>query len=205
MGDKQLIERLKQHEDMNHAVDWNVLEGIIDRDPEPDYQEGGVYYGQKKGGLIDGYGLMYCIDEFKDSNLFEGNWKLGTPIKGQCTYIMDNQWHKYDGTVDAKYLFTGYANWCCEQGDKYVGSFEKGGSHGYGEYTYEDGDKYEGQWRHDEKHGLGQCILGDGSYEVGEYKKDQKFGEHTYYSKEGKIIEIRSYLQGKEGNYYNVI
>ncbi|TNV72681.1 hypothetical protein FGO68_gene6318 [Halteria grandinella] len=193
-----MIERLQKHEDLSHAVEWNIFEGVKDRKPYGDFIEGGVYYGQMKSGKRDGSGFLYCFTIKKQSILYEGKWKLGTPIKAQCTYIIGNERYKYDGRLDDKYLFTGIGNWCAEGGDNYVGSLEKGDFHGYGEYTYKDGDKFEGQWRHDKKHGLGKYICSDGSYEIGEYKDGKENGEHTEYSKEGIALEILIYYDGNE-------
>ncbi|TNV80056.1 hypothetical protein FGO68_gene15562 [Halteria grandinella] len=148
-----------------------------------------------KGGVKDGYGLLYCLDEKQNSELFEGRWELGVPVRLKHSYIVNNEWCKGVGKVDASYLFNGIAKWYCENREQYLGYWEKGQKNGYGEYKYRFGGKHQGYWLNDEKNGLGKCTYRDGTYEFGEYKENEKYGEHKCCRNDGRIFALRNYKE----------
>ncbi|TNV80548.1 hypothetical protein FGO68_gene12773 [Halteria grandinella] len=79
--DKELMERLEKQKDMVHSVEWNASEEVKDREPFGQFLEGGVYYGQMKGRVRDGYGLLYCIDEYNDHSCMKASGSQGLLLK----------------------------------------------------------------------------------------------------------------------------
>ncbi len=64
-------------------------------------------------------------------------------------------------------------------GSKYVGQWNNGKKHGQGTQTYAPGHKYVGQWNNGKRHGQGTFIFADGRKYVGEWKDGKRHGEGT--------------------------
>jgi len=94
---------------------------------------GYVYYGQREGGKMHGYGTF-------------------TYGYGQ-KYVGEFKNDKQDGN----------GTYTDADGDKYVGEFKNDKYHGNGTHTYADGSKYVGEWKNGNKHGNGTFTSADGT------------------------------------------
>ncbi|TNV80332.1 hypothetical protein FGO68_gene16625 [Halteria grandinella] len=190
--DHQLIQRLKDKQDLNHTVEWKHFEGVKERHGSPDLLPG-IYYGQCLEGMRDGYGLIYCLDDEGDPYLIECESNKGLPIKGKMFRILYDYWEKYEGQFDEKYLETCIGNWEHENKSTYHGQYQEGYKHGIGKYSWSCGSSYEGQLKDGDWHGIGKWTYDDGTYSVGEFKEDEKVGVHKFYSKIGVFLREENY------------
>ena len=65
-------------------------------------------------------------------------------------------------------------------GDKYVGDFKNGESHGQGTYTFANGDKYVGDYKNGSYNGKGTFTYVVGHKYVGDFKNGKITGQGTY-------------------------
>ena len=71
-------------------------------------------------------------------------------------------------------------------------------SHLWFRFIYPDGNIYEGGWDMGAKHGKGEYeYYEDGNKEIGHWVKDSKQGEFECYNKSGKLIQTKTYKDGK--------
>ncbi|TNV81384.1 hypothetical protein FGO68_gene12814 [Halteria grandinella] len=159
------------------------------------FKSGGIYYGECVDGKRNGYGLLYCTNNYGVPCLYECEW--GATIKGGWIAIWKNKWDKYEGQFDQEYRRTGTGRWENEDGDTYIGEWKDGSMHGQGKWTYSDGAVYEGEWKDYKKHGQGKYTFPDGNYEIGTWENNEQNGVHKYYSKEGELLEKRTYKDNK--------
>ncbi|TNV80405.1 hypothetical protein FGO68_gene11492 [Halteria grandinella] len=190
--DHQLIDRLREKQDLNHTVEWKPFEGVKDRHIWPDLMPG-IYYGQCLEGIRDGYGLLTCKEGRSQQILLECEWKKGFPKQGKLILVRENKWRKYEGKFDEKYLRTGIGCQNNEDGNTYQGQYQKGYRHGIGQYSLPDGSCYEGQLKDGDWHGIGKLTYENGIYSVGQFEEDEKVGVHKFYSKEGVFLREGSY------------
>ena len=121
--------------------------------------EDGVYIGQFKGALRQGWGLMY----FTNSDLYFGEW-INDWIQGFGFYFFFN-------------------------GECYKGQFQEGNKHGRGEYLYSNGNVYEGEWQEGVKQGRGRMYNLELAYEyVGDFYLNCKHGKGFEKVSEGQYI-----------------
>ncbi len=73
-------------------------------------------------------------------------------------------------------------------GQKYVGEFKDGNSHGKGVHTWPDGSKYVGEHKDGKKHGQGVRTWPDGDKYVGGYKNGKRHGYGVYTKADGRVI-----------------
>ena len=78
-----------------------------------------------------------------------------------------------------------FGSYTYASGNKYVGEYKDGKSHGQGTYTYANGNKYIGEFKNYKRHGQGTDTWGPNSERagdkyVGEYKDDKMHGQGTY-------------------------
>ncbi|TNV80564.1 hypothetical protein FGO68_gene12790 [Halteria grandinella] len=140
------------------------------------WHKSGLYYGEQADGKRDGYGLLYCINNYGWPYLFECHWKQGQPLRGKSVSINDdNQWRKYEGPFDTEYKCTG------------IGKFQR-----------EDGSGYEGGQKDGMAHGLGRQTFPNGNYLEGQQEYNKFIGIHKHFSKEGKLLHNIAYKNGKE-------
>ena len=73
------------------------------------------------------------------------------------------------------------------KGDKYVGEYKDGDTHGQGTYTWADGEKYVGEFKDDMPHGQGTYTYANGDKYVGEFMNDMMHGQGTFTYADGRI------------------
>ena len=74
----------------------------------------------------------------------------------------------------------GIGTFISASGNKYVGEFQDGKSHGQGTHTYANGDKYVGEWKDAKRHGQGTYTYANGNKYVGEFQDDKYHGQGTF-------------------------
>ncbi|MFZ2417784.1 MAG: CFI-box-CTERM domain-containing protein [Smithellaceae bacterium] len=77
-----------------------------------------------------------------------------------------------------------------DNGDYYLGEFEKGNRTGFGIYVWGSGNYFQGYFKDNCLHGEGVCVFTDGSQMIGAWTND-KFQDHQYYDKNKISKEIR--------------
>ena len=89
--------------------------------------------------------------------------------------------------------YTGQGTYTYPSGDKYVGEWKDGKSHGQGTYTFGkgewEGNKYVGEWMNGMNHGQGTYTWADGRKYVGEWTNDKMHGQGTFTSADGSTIK----------------
>ncbi|MBQ2135477.1 MAG: hypothetical protein II201_01170, partial [Clostridia bacterium] len=125
ISNQDIVEELSKQWYTGYVTDWvtengvyegDLKEGLFDGYGIHKCNNGDVYEGNWKGGIMDGYGIHKC----NNGDVYEGNWKGG---------IMD-----------------GYGIFKCNNGDVYEGNWKGGIMDGYGIYTYSNGSVCEGNW-----------------------------------------------------------
>ena len=89
------------------------------------YQNGDMFSGNWKEGIIDGYGTF----SWKNVGNYKGRWMNGKR--------------------------NGYGTMVYNSGSRYEGEWKDGDFHGDGTYYYANGDVYNGEWRNGLKYGQG--------------------------------------------------
>ena len=154
---------------------------------------GGIYVGDFKNNLANGYGRQ----EEKDGSWWEGEIK-DDMLHGKGTYVNYNgdiykgnffegflegqgSFTRTDGTKVTgefkKDLLNGKGKWVHTNGDVATGNFKDDQLNGYGVYIWANGDKYEGEWVDGYRTGKGTYYFGDGGYYEGNFYKDKKNGQ----------------------------
>ncbi len=115
-----------------------------------------------------------------------GDVSRWTNCFGTTTYFISGD--KYvgefkDGASHGQGVMT-FAN-----GNKYVGQYKDSKRSGQGTFTFADGNKYEGEWRNDKRNGQGTETFADGDKYMGEYKDNQRHGQGIEYTESGSIIK----------------
>ncbi len=77
-----------------------------------------------------------------------------------------------------------------DNGDYYLGEYEKGNRTGLGIYVWGSGNYFQGYFKDNCLHGEGLCVFTDGSQMIGAWAND-KFQDHQYYDKNKISKEIR--------------
>jgi hypothetical protein len=75
------------------------------------------------------------------------------------------------------------------KGDKYEGEFKEGKQHGQGRYTWANGKKYDGEWKDGKYNGRGIITTSDGSKYVGEFKNGKMHGEGVLIYYDGEVLQ----------------
>ena len=65
-------------------------------------------------------------------------------------------------------------------GNKYVGEWKYGKSHGHGVFSWADGESYSGEWKDGKYDGYGTYTLADGRKGVGEFRNDKPWNITNY-------------------------
>jgi hypothetical protein len=73
-------------------------------------------------------------------------------------------------------LLQGFQDLSVNEGDRYVGNFDKGLRSGEGKYEWQCGDTYEGLWCDDERNGFGILKCKSGNIYKGEWLRGQRSG-----------------------------
>ncbi|TNV80738.1 hypothetical protein FGO68_gene13175 [Halteria grandinella] len=163
------VQRLNQFVKPDREILNLPFEGV-NRSPSIDLCPG-HYFGQCLNGIRDGYGLVYCKTKNDVPYLLECHWDMGTPQNGRRLIILNNLWEQYVGSFDDKYFMKGFGIESDQSGAKYEGQFMKG--------------LYNGQ---------GKKTLLNGQYEEGLYQDSKPVGIHMCFSREGTLIEEKSYI-----------
>ncbi|TNV81309.1 hypothetical protein FGO68_gene3334 [Halteria grandinella] len=168
---------------------WAVFEGV-NRNGWG-FLQSGVYYGEKLDGKRHGYGIVYSTDGlFRNPHLFECQWNMDFPTYGRLIIIQDQNWEKYEGTMNRFFNLNGQCSRHDENGYKYEGGWSNGCKDGQGKEIQSDGiSGYEGSWWNNQRHGKGRETFPDGGYREGEWESGTSLGEHKYYNKQGELLK----------------
>lgn len=110
---------------------------------------GNIYCGETKNGIPHGFGSLLWKDT---GHILKCRWKENKPVAPFLIKIPDLA--TYHGDIifkkDEKGMFdyemTGKGRIDYEDGDYYIGGFDKGSFHGRGKIFYSSGDYLEGKW-----------------------------------------------------------
>ncbi len=91
-----------------------------------------------------------------------------------------------------------------DNGDKYIGDFQKGYMHGYGECFYNNGNHYIGYWSYSKHHGIGTLTYSDGTIYEGRFCNGLRHGRCLMFFQDRKIYNgfFENNHQIDEGTYY---
>lgn len=161
----------------------------------PDYisYNNGIYYGETKDGLPDGYGRM----EYYSGDVYEGDF-VGGVRHGYGVFNLATG-EKYEGDFNDGDM-TGRGTLYLPNGDIISGTFVKGIPDGQGKFIDADGSVFEGEFADGEiANGTFQYSNGD-KYE-GEFKNGKKSGQGTYTWANGSVFsgtwENNNQVEGK--------
>ncbi|TNV80594.1 hypothetical protein FGO68_gene10335 [Halteria grandinella] len=182
-GWKNSIEYLNTKADIYRVIKLTKFDG-------GHHLKEGLYYGQLLDGKRDGYGIVYCTHQCNEPYLYECEWKQGIPInQGRYIRIFQDQWWKYEGTINETYTLTGYGSELVENGYQYQGEWKQGNQHGQGKALYLDGQSYDGGWEFGSWHGEGRYTKQFGLYQTGQWNENKAVGIHKLFTKEGLLIK----------------
>ncbi|ETD18823.1 MULTISPECIES: GH25 family lysozyme [Prevotellaceae] len=134
------------------------------------------YQGGYSNGKYNGYGRL----KYKDSVIYEGEWKDGLRYgHGICT---DREGHRIVGTWQADTLIGGIRT---DSAGIYRGDFERNcTASGTGTYTAFDGEYYEGHWKDNMRTGFGFSVAPGAYLRLGEWYHNIYKGERLEYTTE---------------------
>ena len=132
---------------------------------------GGIYFGDFKNNLADGYGRQ---DEV-DGTWWEGEVK-NDYLTGKGKYFFPSSKCLYEG-IFLKMALNGEGKISCEGGYEEVGLFKNDQLNGYGYIKYKDGSTKEGNFVDGELNGYGKQIYSNGTIKEGNYKNDELEGK----------------------------
>ena len=134
------------------------------------------YQGGYSNGKYNGYGRL----KYKDSVIYEGEWKDGLRYgHGICT---DREGHRIVGTWQADTLIGGIRT---DSAGIYRGDFDRNcTASGTGTYTAFDGEYYEGHWKDNMRTGFGFAIAPGAYLRLGEWYHNIYKGERLEYTTE---------------------
>lgn len=141
----------------------------------------GTYYGKKKHGKYEGYGVYVfnCGDKYEgnfSNGVFEGEG-IYTYANGD-TYVGEFKNGKQNGHGVAYYEKTG---------NIYEGNFINGAREGKGKFTWANGAEYEGDFVANARTGHGKLVASTGDIYVGDFKDGAYEGNGTLYKVNGRI------------------
>lgn len=133
--------------------------------------DGKIFEGLYINGKIStGTGVVYFDNKkkYKYEGYFLNGLKHG---EGTCYDLTQNPPIQYKGTWEHDKPVSGKAMYFYENGDYYIGDWEKGQKVGIGTYYYCAGDKYEGHWKNGLQFGQGIFYYQDGRTYDGYFNK----------------------------------
>ena len=154
--------------------------------------------GEKRYVVPDGVGKI----QFKDSIVFEGEFKDGKVVAGTGGTLIREEIMEYRGQVNEDFIPHGLGiatykkAWTMYQ---YKGEFYKGVKNGIGSFLYRDDSTFEGEVKDDLRNGVGKLVKGKTVFK-GEFKANERSGMGFCVEKRGKedVIVVRGlYTSGK--------
>ena len=155
------------------------------------------YQGGYSNGKYNGYGQL----KYKDSVIYEGEWKNGLRYgHGICT---DREGRRIIGMWQADTLVGGTRT---DSTGVYHGDLNRNGTaSGTGTYTAFDGEYYEGHWRADMRTGFGFSVAPGTYLRLGEWYRNVYKGERLEYTTERIYgIDISRFQHGKGRRHYPI-
>ena len=132
--------------------------------------------------------------EFKNGNIYKGNWNENGEMQGEGIYILKNDNAFAEGVWDKGELIGGRI--FLPNGDIYEGKIENSIFNGKGKLTCVDGIIYEGNFINGERNGIFNIYYPDGSYYYGDFKNENFNGKGKFHWKKG-ILYIGNFSEGK--------
>ena len=128
--------------------------------------------------------------EFKNGNIYYGNWNENLKMEGPGKYFL-----KEDNVLAEGIWSNGdlkYARVFLPNGDLYEGEMKNSTFNGKGKLIYSNGDMYEGDFIEGEKNGNGKMVFEDrteyeGPFEKGEFKGKGKMKWANKYEYQGEF------------------
>ena len=140
---------------------------------------GGIYFGDFKNNLADGYGRQ----EEVDGTWWEGEVK-DDRLNGQAQYYSSRSKCLSKGNF-VDFDLNGKGEIICESGYKALGNFKNDELDGQGIEIYSNGTKKEGQFIDGYLNGKGEIHWKSGSYESGNFVNGELDGKGIYITKNG--------------------
>ena len=184
-------------------LEYTAFKCAPDGNRRIEFENGDVYEGEFKNGLMHGEGVYRWADgavyegEFKDGYRFgKGKyiWGIGSPFEGD---VYEGDFRYGERTGVGTYIWGSKSKYA---GDKYEGAFYCGAKYGKGVYTFSSGNRYDGSFVDDEMTGKGIFIYKNGNSYGGEFKKDKRHGKGIYHYANGSVYE-GEFAEGKMTGY----
>ena len=152
-------------------------------------------------GFLKNDYVSYKINpiEFKNGNIFSGNWNEKLEMEGYGKYILKNENVFVEGIWEQGELK--YARVFLPDGTIYIGEILNSTFNGQGKLISPNGEIYEGNFNKNEKSGEGKLNFGDGTIYEGNFDKNEMSGEGNMKWENGKIEYFgkfdKNFLSGK--------
>ena len=191
-----------------------------------EFNDGDVYEGSWKDGLMHGFGIL---TDFVGSETYVGGWNEGSKhgrgtmvfwngaryegewargeIEGRGTMVFSNG-DRYEGEWGNQ-RFHGMGTLHCSDGtlvegewaeglllDRFQGETRQGLPHGRGVYEFFSGKRYEGEWENGYEHGQGITEFPNGERFEGEFLEGLRHGKGKYYYDDAHFHEYE-YFHGE--------
>ena len=132
--------------------------------------------------------------EFKNGNIYKGNWNENGEMQGEGLYILKNDNALAEGVWENGELKGGRI--FLPNGDIYEGQIKNSIFNGKGKLICFDNIIYEGQFINGERNGLFNIYFPDGSYFIGQFNNDNFNGQGKFYWTIG-MLYVGNFLEGK--------
>ena len=171
--ENQLPQNIKNYIKKN-PIDFkkDIKNKEIYETPQPiEFKNGNIYCGNwNANSEMDGYGKYFLKD---DKVLIEGIWEKGILKLGR---IFLPNGDIYEGEIKNS-LFNGKGKMIYKDGSIYEGKFINGEKGNYGKITYDDGSYYSGNFKDELPNGYGEFKWNNGYFYKGNFKDGKIEGE----------------------------